>query len=79
MCYNLQSCDLITDSIKTVMGTKHHDANISIAECDRNMSFSSLLILHTIASELCSFVFYLKCRNNFHISTLKLLNVLALD
>jgi dihydroxy-acid dehydratase len=43
MCYNLQSCDLVADSIETIMGARHYDANISIARCDKNMSFSRLL------------------------------------
>uniref|UniRef100_A0A453RSG8 dihydroxy-acid dehydratase n=2 Tax=Aegilops tauschii subsp. strangulata TaxID=200361 RepID=A0A453RSG8_AEGTS len=37
MCYSLQSRDLIADSIETVMGAQHYDANISIPGCDKNM------------------------------------------
>jgi dihydroxy-acid dehydratase len=51
MCYSLQSRDLIADSIETVMGAQHYDANISIPGCDKNVSSSVLLGLHTIASE----------------------------
>ncbi|RLN03581.1 hypothetical protein C2845_PM13G25940 [Panicum miliaceum] len=36
MCYSLQSRDLIADSIETVMGAQHYDANISIPGCDKN-------------------------------------------
>jgi dihydroxy-acid dehydratase len=38
MCYSLQSRDLIADSIETVMGAQHYDANISIPGCDKNVS-----------------------------------------
>ncbi|XP_066330482.1 dihydroxy-acid dehydratase, chloroplastic-like isoform X4 [Miscanthus floridulus] len=36
MCYSLQSHDLVADSIETVMGAQHYDANISIPGCDKN-------------------------------------------
>lgn len=42
MCYSLQSRDLIADSIETVMGAQHYDANISIPGCDKNVSSSIL-------------------------------------
>jgi len=51
MCYSLQSRDLIADSIETVMGAQHYDANISIPGCDKNVS-SSLLLL--VFSNMCS-------------------------
>ncbi|CAD6246549.1 unnamed protein product [Miscanthus lutarioriparius] len=38
MCYSLQSHDLVADSIETVMGAQHYDANISIPGCDKNYS-----------------------------------------
>ncbi|GAP88907.2 putative dihydroxy-acid dehydratase [Rosellinia necatrix] len=37
MRYSLQSRDLIADSIETVTCAQHHDANISIPGCDKNM------------------------------------------
>ncbi|CAJ2506607.1 Uu.00g077930.m01.CDS01 [Anthostomella pinea] len=37
MRYSLQSRDLIADSIETVTNAQHHDANISIPGCDKNM------------------------------------------
>ncbi|KAI0103807.1 dihydroxy-acid dehydratase [Nemania sp. FL0031] len=37
MRYSLQSRDLIADSIETVTMAQHHDANISIPGCDKNM------------------------------------------
>ncbi|KAM3210704.1 hypothetical protein ACQJBY_064581 [Aegilops geniculata] len=40
MCYSLQSRDLIADSIETVMGAQHYDANISIPGCDKNRHFA---------------------------------------
>ncbi|EMS65581.1 Dihydroxy-acid dehydratase [Triticum urartu] len=40
MCYSLQSRDLIADSIETVMGAQHYDANISIPGCDKNWHFA---------------------------------------
>ncbi|XP_066315664.1 dihydroxy-acid dehydratase, chloroplastic-like isoform X2 [Miscanthus floridulus] len=38
MCYSLQSHDLVADSIETVMGAQHYDANISIPGCDKNVA-----------------------------------------
>jgi dihydroxy-acid dehydratase len=35
MCYSLQSHDLITDCIETVMGTQHYNANISYSGATR--------------------------------------------
>jgi dihydroxy-acid dehydratase len=43
MCYSLQSRDLIADSIETVMGAQHYDANISIPGCDKNVSSFSAI------------------------------------
>ncbi|KAI0020897.1 dihydroxy-acid dehydratase [Xylariomycetidae sp. FL0641] len=37
MRYSLQSRDLIADSIETVTCAQHHDANIAIPGCDKNM------------------------------------------
>ncbi|KAH6660821.1 dihydroxy-acid/6-phosphogluconate dehydratase [Truncatella angustata] len=37
MRFSLQSRDLIADSIETVTCAQHHDANISIPGCDKNM------------------------------------------
>ncbi|KAI1326672.1 dihydroxy-acid dehydratase [Xylariaceae sp. FL0255] len=37
MRYSLQSRDLIADSIETVTMAQHHDANIAIPGCDKNM------------------------------------------
>jgi dihydroxy-acid dehydratase len=37
MSFSLQSCDLIADSIETVMAAQWYDANISIPGCDKNM------------------------------------------
>lgn len=37
MRYSLQSRDLIADSIETVTLAQHHDANIAIPGCDKNM------------------------------------------
>ncbi|KAI5919022.1 dihydroxy-acid/6-phosphogluconate dehydratase [Camillea tinctor] len=37
MRYSLQTRDLIADSIETVTCAQHHDANISIPGCDKNM------------------------------------------
>lgn len=37
MRFSLQSRELIADSIETVTFAQHHDANISIAGCDKNM------------------------------------------
>jgi hypothetical protein len=49
MCYSLQSRDLIADSIETVMGAQHYDANISIPGCDKNVSHrATSLLLHLI-------------------------------
>jgi dihydroxy-acid dehydratase len=45
MCYSLQSRDLIADSIETVMGAQHYDANISIPGCDKNVSSFPLFLL----------------------------------
>ncbi|XP_066330484.1 dihydroxy-acid dehydratase, chloroplastic-like isoform X1 [Miscanthus floridulus] len=38
MCYSLQSHDVVADSIETVMGALHYDANISIPGCDKNVA-----------------------------------------
>ena len=45
MCYSLQSHDLVADSIETVMGAQHYDANISIPGCDKNVSSFPLSLL----------------------------------
>ncbi|KHE83786.1 hypothetical protein GE21DRAFT_3885, partial [Neurospora crassa] len=37
MRYSLQSREIIADSIETVTCAQHHDANISIPGCDKNM------------------------------------------
>ena len=37
MRYSLQSRDLIADSIETVTLAQHHDGNIAIPGCDKNM------------------------------------------
>lgn len=37
MRYSLQTRDLIADSIETVTCAQHHDANIAIPGCDKNM------------------------------------------
>ncbi|KAF8540494.1 dihydroxy-acid/6-phosphogluconate dehydratase [Trichophaea hybrida] len=37
MRFSLQSRDIIADSIETTTCAQHHDANISIAGCDKNM------------------------------------------
>jgi dihydroxy-acid dehydratase len=37
MSYSLQSRDIISDSIETVMCAQFYDANISIPGCDKNM------------------------------------------
>ena len=37
MRFSLQSRDLIADSIETVTCAQRHDANVSIAGCDKNM------------------------------------------
>ncbi|KAI0006386.1 dihydroxy-acid dehydratase [Xylariaceae sp. FL0662B] len=37
MRYSLQTRDLIADSVETVTCAQHHDANISIPGCDKNM------------------------------------------
>lgn len=37
MRYSLQSREIIADSVETVMGGQHYDANISLPGCDKNM------------------------------------------
>ncbi len=37
MRYSLQSREIIADSIETITCAQHHDANISIPGCDKNM------------------------------------------
>ncbi|KAG5986562.1 hypothetical protein E4U54_005359, partial [Claviceps lovelessii] len=37
MRFSLQTRELIADSIESVTSAQHHDANISIAGCDKNM------------------------------------------
>lgn len=37
MRYSLQSRDLIADSIETITCAQHHDANVAIPGCDKNM------------------------------------------
>src|SRR3954469_22658087 len=37
MRFSLQSREIIADSIETVTCAQHHDANISIPGCDKNM------------------------------------------
>lgn len=37
MRFSLQSREIIADSIETVTCAQHHDANISVAGCDKNM------------------------------------------
>ena len=37
MRFSLQSREIIADSIETVTVAQHHDANISIPGCDKNM------------------------------------------
>ncbi|PHH85733.1 hypothetical protein CDD83_11237 [Cordyceps sp. RAO-2017] len=37
MRYSLQSRELIADSIETVTAAQHHDANIAVPGCDKNM------------------------------------------
>src|SRR5690606_29073019 len=37
MSYSLQSCDLIADSIETVMAAQWYDALVAIPGCDKNM------------------------------------------
>lgn len=37
MRFSLQTREIIADSIETVTCAQHHDANISIPGCDKNM------------------------------------------
>ncbi|RVX71631.1 hypothetical protein B0A52_03815 [Exophiala mesophila] len=37
MRFSLQTREIIADSIETVTNAQHHDANISVAGCDKNM------------------------------------------
>jgi dihydroxy-acid dehydratase len=49
MCYRFHSRDLIADSIQTVMGAQHYDANISVSGCDKNVSKHSMLLSYFLS------------------------------
>lgn len=58
MRFSLQTREIIADSIETVTCAQHHDANIAIPGCDKNMPGVIMVSRLPTESRLHANVFY---------------------